>query len=126
MSLLKEIEDRGAVVEWSPSSTRLAVGTKDSAGSGFDDYGGELELYAADVANAETMAMAPQGKVKARCVCLRRSQTVPPSCPLARPCATSHFLPTHFSQHTQQQTTQNETQLTFFFIGLVRYDGARA
>ena len=120
MSLLKEIEDRGAVVEWSPSSTRLAVGTKDSAGAGFDDYGGELELYAADVANAETMAMAPLGKVKARCVCLRR----PPNCSpfVVAPALT--FPPYHSPTYTHNTITT--TQLTVFFVGLVRHDGARA
>jgi hypothetical protein len=104
MSLLKEIEDRGAVVEWSPSSTRLAVGTKDSAGAGFDDYGGELELYAADVANAETMAMAPLGKVKARCVCLRRPPNCSPFC--CGPCAhLSSLSLTHLhAQHHHNNT----------------------
>jgi len=110
MSLLKEIEDRGAVVEWSPSSTRLAVGTKDSAGAGFDDYGGELELYAADVANAETMAMAPQGKVKARCVCLRRS---PNSSPFVPPCPPlRHFSFPPYSLLTTHSTTNNTKRNT--------------
>eukprot|EP00604_Paraphysomonas_vestita_P002038 CAMPEP_0174819872 /NCGR_PEP_ID=MMETSP1107-20130205/3327_1 /TAXON_ID=36770 /ORGANISM="Paraphysomonas vestita, Strain GFlagA" /LENGTH=477 /DNA_ID=CAMNT_0016034125 /DNA_START=672 /DNA_END=2102 /DNA_ORIENTATION=+ len=48
MSLLKQINDKGAVVEWCPLldyGNLVALGTKDSAGSGFDDYGGELELH---------------------------------------------------------------------------------
>mmetsp|Transcript_23707 Transcript_23707/g.43997 ORF Transcript_23707/g.43997 Transcript_23707/m.43997 type:complete len:1090 (+) Transcript_23707:44-3313(+) len=48
MSLLKQIDDKGAVIEWSPISSNpnmVALGTKDSAGSGFDDYGGDLEIH---------------------------------------------------------------------------------
>jgi hypothetical protein len=48
MSLLKQIDDKGAVIEWSPITSNpsmVALGTKDSAGSGFDDYGGDLEIH---------------------------------------------------------------------------------
>jgi len=48
MSLVKEIEDKGATLAWSPVSTAphyVALGMKDSSGGGFDDYGGELEIH---------------------------------------------------------------------------------
>jgi len=44
MSLLKQIDDKGAVLEWSPYAERasmVALATKDSAGAGFDEYGGD-------------------------------------------------------------------------------------
>ncbi|KAL7522204.1 hypothetical protein ACHAWX_006895 [Stephanocyclus meneghinianus] len=48
MSLISEISDRGAVVAWSPvrgHADVIALGSKEKGGAGFDDYGGELELY---------------------------------------------------------------------------------
>lgn len=56
-------------MEWSPISSQanmIAVGTKDSAGAGFDDYGGELELHVLDLANTDSMSTVPRGSVKAR------------------------------------------------------------
>ena len=69
MSLLKALEDRGAVVEWSPlasEATTIAVGTKDSAGAGFDDYGGELELHSCEFSDTTSTETKLLGKVKAR------------------------------------------------------------
>lgn len=55
---LKEISDKGVTVAWSPSpaaSSLLAMGTKEGAGRGFDEYGGDLELYDVDFTqNADT------------------------------------------------------------------------
>ena len=68
MSLLHQLEDRGAVLEWSPKKSHpnmVAIGTKDSAGSGFDDYGGELELHNLDVA-VGAKGIVAVGKVKAK------------------------------------------------------------
>jgi len=68
MSLLKQIEDKGAVLEWSPISqfpNLVALGTKDSAGSGFDDHGGELELHSLDFADANSSNSTLLGKARA-------------------------------------------------------------
>jgi len=68
MSLLKSLDDRGAVLEWCPISAQgatFAVGTKDAAGAGFDDYGGELELHRCDLSSPGTDTQS-LGKVKAR------------------------------------------------------------
>eukprot|EP00986_Skeletonema_menzelii_P016410 scaffold14541_cov137-Skeletonema_menzelii.AAC.2 len=48
MTLITQIEDKGAVVAWSPIGQHadvIALGSKEKGGIGFDDYGGELELY---------------------------------------------------------------------------------
>eukprot|EP00956_Cyclotella_meneghiniana_P036579 scaffold127602_cov60-Cyclotella_meneghiniana.AAC.2 len=48
MTIINEITDRGAVVAWSPIAQYadvIALGSKEKAGNGFDDYGGSLELY---------------------------------------------------------------------------------
>ena len=49
MPLLKSLDDKGATVAWSPlggnAASLLATGTKEGAGGGFDDYGGDLEIY---------------------------------------------------------------------------------
>eukprot|EP00985_Skeletonema_marinoi_P011641 scaffold5542_cov79-Skeletonema_marinoi.AAC.1 len=48
MTLITQIEDKGAVVAWSPIGEYadvIALGSKEKGGIGFDDYGGELELY---------------------------------------------------------------------------------
>jgi len=48
MSKIAELRDRGAVVAWSPvgeHADAIALGSKEKGGIGFDDYGGELELY---------------------------------------------------------------------------------
>ena len=56
MSVLKTIVDRGAVVAWSPLTGPhahvLATGSKEGGGGGFDDRGGDLTLYAADLSSA--------------------------------------------------------------------------
>ena len=68
MSLLKQIDDRGAVLEWSPYAERasmVALATKDSAGAGFDEYGGELEIHEMDFAATGTSTGAALGSVKA-------------------------------------------------------------
>jgi len=56
MSLVKDIEDKGATLAWAPVSaagSMVAIGTKDGGGAGFDDYGGELELHKFDFAGGE-------------------------------------------------------------------------
>lgn len=76
MSLLKEIPDKGATVAWSPvaaHSSLLAVGTKDvGSGTGFDDVGGELDIFSIDLSS--TAERLPQKvmstKTKARFSCL--------------------------------------------------------
>ena len=68
MSLLKSIEDKGAVVEWSPiqqHANLVAVGTKDSTGSGFDDYGGELELHRLDLEDTSSSSTTMIGYTRA-------------------------------------------------------------
>jgi len=69
MSLLKQIEDKGAVLEWSPVAeyaNLVALGTKDSAGAGFDDHGGELELHSLDFADARKSDSTLLGKARAK------------------------------------------------------------
>ena len=66
--ILAEIKDRGAVLEWSPFTSRpslVAIGTKDSAGAGFDEYGGELELYDLDFSQPLSTPTLPIAKVSA-------------------------------------------------------------
>lgn len=48
MTLIREIKDRAACAAWSPIQTNpdlVVLGTKDSGLVGFDDTGGELEIY---------------------------------------------------------------------------------
>jgi len=49
MTKIAELKDKGAVVAWSPLvgeyADVIALGSKEKGGIGFDDYGGELELY---------------------------------------------------------------------------------
>jgi hypothetical protein len=55
--LLRELRDKGATIAWSPSArepSTLAIGTKEGAGMGFDNYGGELQVRRAS--NADTRA----------------------------------------------------------------------
>tara|TARA_A100001035_G_C27691407_1_gene458008 strand:- start:386 stop:604 length:219 start_codon:yes stop_codon:yes gene_type:complete len=66
--MLAEIKDRGAVLEWSPFRSRpslVAIGTKDSAGAGFDEYGGELELFDLDFSQPASTPTAPIASAKA-------------------------------------------------------------
>jgi len=68
MSLLKQIDDKGAVLEWSPIAkcpNLVALGTKDSAGVGFDDFGGELELHLLDFSNSNSLSSTVLGKARA-------------------------------------------------------------
>eukprot|EP00586_Coscinodiscus_wailesii_P014845 CAMPEP_0172501496 /NCGR_PEP_ID=MMETSP1066-20121228/150412_1 /TAXON_ID=671091 /ORGANISM="Coscinodiscus wailesii, Strain CCMP2513" /LENGTH=310 /DNA_ID=CAMNT_0013276297 /DNA_START=178 /DNA_END=1107 /DNA_ORIENTATION=+ len=65
MTIISEIKDRGAVVAWSPLTDHadvIALGTKDSGGIGFDDYGGELEIY--DTSITSTCEPRVLGKIK--------------------------------------------------------------
>lgn len=69
MSLLKQIDDKGAVLAWSPISSYpnlVALGTKESSGVGFDDYGGELELHKLDLRNAREPSSILLGKARAK------------------------------------------------------------
>eukprot|EP01031_Cornospumella_fuschlensis_P052334 gene52334-63973_t len=68
MSLLKQIEEKGAVVSWCPlaeSANMVALGTKDSSGVGFDDHGGELEVHMLDFADQSSSATSIFGRAKA-------------------------------------------------------------
>lgn len=68
MSLLKQINDKGAVLEWSPvakHASLVALGTKDSSGIGFDDYGGELEIHSLDFSSTSSSSSTLLGKVRA-------------------------------------------------------------
>lgn len=68
MSLLKEIGDKGAVVEWSPlkeQANLVALGSKDSTGSGFDDYGSELELHSLDLCDTSSSSTTQIGVARA-------------------------------------------------------------
>mmetsp|Transcript_16536 Transcript_16536/g.24739 ORF Transcript_16536/g.24739 Transcript_16536/m.24739 type:complete len:1087 (-) Transcript_16536:105-3365(-) len=54
MTKVTQIEDRSAAVAWSPISSHpdvIALGEKDSRTTGFDNYGGELELFDLGVAS---------------------------------------------------------------------------
>lgn len=56
MAYIKHISDKGAVVAWSPlrgpnRSSLIALATKEGGGGGFDDYGGELGIYHADISS---------------------------------------------------------------------------
>lgn len=64
MTRITQIEDRGAAVAWSPLANNadvIALGAKDSGGIGFDDYGGELELYDLNIT-------CPEGSPKPRVI----------------------------------------------------------
>jgi hypothetical protein len=66
MQPLKTITDRGAVIAWSPLLALpgvLAVGTKEGGGGGFEEYGGDLTLYAVDLSSG-----SQQCQVLGRCV----------------------------------------------------------
>jgi protein transport protein SEC31 len=69
MSLVKEIEENGATLAWSPLSTMpncIALGTKDSGAGGFDDYGGKLELHRLDF-KERGLKCPIMGSVKTSC-----------------------------------------------------------
>ncbi|EQC35750.1 hypothetical protein SDRG_06509 [Saprolegnia diclina VS20] len=57
MSLLKEVNAH-ATVAWSPMKHRanlMALGSKDGVGVGFDNYGGELQLFSMDFADVSPL-----------------------------------------------------------------------
>ncbi len=62
MPLLKTLDDKGVTVAWSPiagaAAGLLATGTKEGAGGGFDDYGGDLEIYDMKLNSARTAPRA--------------------------------------------------------------------
>lgn len=67
MTIIAQVEDRGAVVAWSPipgQADLIAIGAKDSGGIGFDDYGGELELYKLNISSTDGSSKPEvQGKI---------------------------------------------------------------
>ena len=72
--LLKEVDDIGATVAWSPckgSGNLIALGSKHGAGGGFDDTGGLLQIHELDFADAQSRTPAPLGTYKTKCVRLR-------------------------------------------------------
>jgi len=73
MSLLQEIQDKGATAAWCPvenGKPLIALGAKDAAtGDTFDDYGGELDLYKMDMAAGE-MKLLQQTQTTTRFNCL--------------------------------------------------------
>ena len=78
MSLLKQIDDRSSVLEWSPYAERanmVALATSESAGAGFDEYGGELEIHQLDFAAKGSKTGAPVGSVKAAIIFLTPRMT---------------------------------------------------
>ena len=82
MSLLKQVEDKGVTVAWSPlneARTLLAAGSKEGAGGGFDDYGGELQVFDADFSTPGA-GMVPLGGAKTtmKFNCLAWGQTNTP------------------------------------------------
>jgi hypothetical protein len=44
----------------------VALATKDSAGAGFDEYGGELEIHELDFSSGEAATKEPIGSVKSK------------------------------------------------------------
>jgi len=69
MTLITQIEDRGAVVAWCPLSTHadlVALGLKDSGGGGFDttSYGSELEVYNLSITDNESDKPKLLGSIK--------------------------------------------------------------
>jgi len=62
MTKITEIQDRVAAVAWSPLPSHpdlIALGSKDSGGIGFDDHGGELELFDLNLTSSESSAHEP-------------------------------------------------------------------
>mmetsp|Transcript_4865 Transcript_4865/g.6298 ORF Transcript_4865/g.6298 Transcript_4865/m.6298 type:complete len:1158 (+) Transcript_4865:55-3528(+) len=67
MTLVTQIEDRGATVAWSPIVSHpdvIALGAKDSGNVGFDNYGGELELFDLGITSSTTNKPQVIGSVK--------------------------------------------------------------
>ena len=67
MSLLKQIDDKVAVVAWSPVQDHpalMALGSKEGSGTGFDDVGGDLSLYPLDFSKTGDTACHAVGSVK--------------------------------------------------------------
>jgi len=56
MTKITQIDDRSAEIAWSPVTENadvIALGAKDSGGAGFEETGGELELYDMNLTNRE-------------------------------------------------------------------------
>lgn len=69
--LLKEIQDKGAVVAWSPLAERtnvIATATKEGGGGGFDDYGGQIDLHEFDFNSSSQSAHKTVATMKTKCV----------------------------------------------------------
>ena len=69
MTLIKSLDDKGATIAWSPlgGSDRqclLASGTKEGAGGGFEEYGGDLEIFNLQLNSSGPPSVA--GKTKTR------------------------------------------------------------
>lgn len=63
MSIIRQIEDKGAVTAWSPLKARpnlLALATKEGGGGGFDEYGGELSIVQVDQSSSSHGLNCPQ------------------------------------------------------------------
>ena len=81
MSLLKQVEDKGVTVAWSPlneARTLLAAGSKEGAGGGFDDYGGELQVFDADFSTPGA-GMVSWRAIRSGCAAYHRSLICPSS-----------------------------------------------
>uniref|UniRef100_A0A7S3PXW7 WW domain-containing protein n=1 Tax=Chaetoceros debilis TaxID=122233 RepID=A0A7S3PXW7_9STRA len=69
MTKVAQIEDRGAAVAWSPVGDHadvIALGAKESGSTGFDDYGGELELFDLGITSATKPAVIGSVKTTSR------------------------------------------------------------
>lgn len=71
MTKITQIEDKSAAIAWSPCIGEpdiIALGTKDSGGIGFDDTGGELDLYDLNLNSPEGHSPQPKlvGSVKTK------------------------------------------------------------
>lgn len=63
MTKITQIEDKGATIAWSPNQDcpdLIALGTKDSGGLGFEDTGGELDLYDLNLTSPEGSSPQPK------------------------------------------------------------------
>ena len=69
MSLLKSLDDKGCTIAWSPlggagRQSILAAGTKEGAGGGFEEYGGDLELFDLQLNTSEQPKLIGKSKTK--------------------------------------------------------------
>eukprot|EP00591_Stephanopyxis_turris_P009575 CAMPEP_0195525504 /NCGR_PEP_ID=MMETSP0794_2-20130614/25990_1 /TAXON_ID=515487 /ORGANISM="Stephanopyxis turris, Strain CCMP 815" /LENGTH=1054 /DNA_ID=CAMNT_0040655983 /DNA_START=104 /DNA_END=3268 /DNA_ORIENTATION=+ len=66
---IAQIEDRGSALAWSPISSHtdvIALGSKDSGSIGFDDVGGDLELYDFNITGSSTPQVIGSTKTSTR------------------------------------------------------------